>query len=146
MSLRLSRFIRDRGFRAYAVLSVQARNFLTALGLCSQDWRVTDVRTVTMLSHLCWWRLEKELVCPACGEHFYAPSAEELSFNSQGACRKCDGTGTVRTVDESTLVPDENLTIDRRGCGSLEHADVVSDERCLPSDGGAHRCPVQGSD
>ena len=54
----------------------------------------------------------KELVCPECGEHFYAPSAEELSFNSQGACRKCDGTGTVRTVDESTLVPDENLTID----------------------------------
>lgn len=54
----------------------------------------------------------KELVCPACGEHFYAPSAEELSFNSQGACRKCDGTGTVRTVDESTLVPDESLTID----------------------------------
>ena len=54
----------------------------------------------------------KELVCPECGEHFYAPSAEELSFNSQGACRKCDGTGTVRTVDESTLIPDENLTID----------------------------------
>ncbi len=54
----------------------------------------------------------KELVCPECGERFYAPSAEELSFNSQGACRKCDGTGTVRTVDESTLVPDENLTID----------------------------------
>lgn len=54
----------------------------------------------------------KELVCPECGAHFYAPSAEELSFNSQGACRTCDGTGTVRTVDETTLVPDENLTID----------------------------------
>ena len=54
----------------------------------------------------------QELICPVCGEHFYAPSAEELSFNSQGACRTCDGTGTVRTVDESTLVPDENLTID----------------------------------
>lgn len=54
----------------------------------------------------------KDLVCPECGEHFYAPSAEELSFNSQGACRTCDGTGTVRTVDESTLVPDESLTID----------------------------------
>lgn len=53
-----------------------------------------------------------ELVCPECGSHFYAPSAEELSFNSQGACRKCDGTGIVRTVDESTLVPDESLTID----------------------------------
>lgn len=54
----------------------------------------------------------QELVCPDCGAHFYAPSAEELSFNSQGACRTCDGTGTIRTVDESTLIPDENLTID----------------------------------
>ena len=55
---------------------------------------------------------EKDLVCPVCGEHFFAPGAEDLAFNSQGACRKCDGTGTVRTVDESTLIPDENLTID----------------------------------
>ncbi len=52
------------------------------------------------------------LVCPVCGEHFFAPSAEELAFNSQGACKKCDGTGIVRIVDESTLVPDESLTID----------------------------------
>ena len=55
---------------------------------------------------------DKELVCPICGIHFYAPGAEELAFNSQGACPKCDGVGTVRTVDESTLVPDESLTID----------------------------------
>lgn len=55
---------------------------------------------------------ELELVCPECGEHFFAPGAEELAFNSQGACKKCDGTGIVRIVDESTLVPDENLTID----------------------------------
>ena len=54
----------------------------------------------------------QELICPECGAHFYAPSAEELAFNSQGACRTCDGTGTVRTVDRSTLVPDESLTID----------------------------------
>mgnify|MGYP004513133349 CR=1 FL=1 len=54
----------------------------------------------------------QELTCPSCGKGFYAPSAEELSFNSQGACKTCDGTGTVRTVDESTLVPDESLTID----------------------------------
>ncbi len=54
----------------------------------------------------------QELVCPECGEHFFAPSAEELAFNSQGACRHCDGTGIVRTVDESTLVPDESLSID----------------------------------
>ena len=55
---------------------------------------------------------EKELVCPECGVHFYAPSAEELAFNSQGACERCGGVGTIRTVDESTLVPDESLTID----------------------------------
>lgn len=55
----------------------------------------------------------KELVCPECGERFYAPSAEELAFNSQGACRTCGGTGTVRSVDEAALVPDESLTIDQ---------------------------------
>ena len=54
----------------------------------------------------------QELICPECGAHFYAPSAEELAFNSQGACRTCGGTGTVQTVDRSTLVPDESLTID----------------------------------
>ena len=54
----------------------------------------------------------RELVCPECGERFYAPSAEELAFNSQGACRTCDGTGTVRTVERSALVPDESLSID----------------------------------
>ena len=55
---------------------------------------------------------EQELVCPVCGERFYAPSAEELAFNSRGACPTCGGTGIVRTVDRSTLVPDETLTID----------------------------------
>ena len=54
----------------------------------------------------------QELVCPECDAHFFAPSAEELSFNSQGACPECDGTGFVRRVDESTLVPDESLSID----------------------------------
>ncbi len=54
----------------------------------------------------------KELVCPECGTRFYAPSAEELAFNSQGACEKCGGTGSVRTVDMASLVPDESLSID----------------------------------
>ena len=54
----------------------------------------------------------KELTCPECGQHFYAPGAEELAFNSQGACRTCNGTGTVRTVDLNTLVPNDSLTID----------------------------------
>ncbi|MFR4143479.1 MAG: hypothetical protein ACLT1K_05660 [[Clostridium] leptum] len=55
----------------------------------------------------------QELVCSECGVHFYAPSAEELAFNSQGACRTCGGTGIVRTVDRTTLVPDESLTIEQ---------------------------------
>ena len=54
----------------------------------------------------------RPLTCPVCGAVFYAPSAEELAFNSQGACRTCDGTGIVRTVDPTTLVPDESLPID----------------------------------
>lgn len=55
---------------------------------------------------------ERELVCPVCGERFFAPSAEDLAFNGGGACEHCDGTGVVRQVDEASLVPDESLTID----------------------------------
>ena len=54
----------------------------------------------------------QELVCPVCGEHFYAPSAEELAFNSQGACKVCGGTGIVMKVDRDSLVPDQSLTIE----------------------------------
>ena len=55
---------------------------------------------------------EQPIYCPECGARVRAPSAEELAFNSQGACRTCDGTGMVRTVDRATLVPDDSLTID----------------------------------
>lgn len=54
----------------------------------------------------------KPLVCPVCGAVFDGPSAESFSFNSTGACKRCGGTGIVRTVDETTLVPDESLSID----------------------------------
>ena len=55
---------------------------------------------------------EQPIYCPECGALVHAPSAEELAFNSQGACRTCDGTGLVRTVDRATLVPDESISID----------------------------------
>lgn len=55
---------------------------------------------------------ERELICENCGTHFYGPGAEDLAFNSTGACEKCGGTGVVMTVDRATLVPDETLTID----------------------------------
>lgn len=54
-----------------------------------------------------------ELHCPECGAAFYAPSAEELAFNSQGACRTCGGTGIVRTVNLDSLVPDQSLTLEQ---------------------------------
>lgn len=50
--------------------------------------------------------------CPVCGEEFYGPGAEAMAFNSEGACPTCSGTGVVRSVDESTLVPDATLSID----------------------------------
>ncbi len=55
---------------------------------------------------------EQQLTCQECGARFWPPGAEELAFNSQGACRTCDGTGLVRNVDLAALVPDESLTID----------------------------------
>lgn len=55
---------------------------------------------------------EKKLVCANCHNEFFAPGAEDLAFNSSGACEKCGGTGVVMTVDRSTLVPDESISID----------------------------------
>lgn len=54
----------------------------------------------------------QEITCPVCGEKFYGPGAEDLAFNSRGACPTCGGTGVVRTVNEAALVPNEDLTID----------------------------------
>lgn len=88
----------------------------------------------------------KELVCPECGTHFYAPSAEELAFNSQGACQKCGGTGIVRHrrsgYARTGRLPDHR----RRGRCPFEQSDVVTDDRYLPGDGRAHGCAIPGSD
>lgn len=54
----------------------------------------------------------QEITCPVCGAKFYGPGAEDLAFNSRGACPTCSGTGIVRTVDEAALVPDDSKTID----------------------------------
>ena len=55
---------------------------------------------------------ERPITCPVCGVEFFGPGAEDLAFNSGGACPECDGTGIVRTVDLDSLVPDEGLAID----------------------------------
>ncbi len=65
--------------------------------------------------HLCPPNMDVALMlptkCPVCGEEFYGPGAEAMAFNSEGACPHCSGTGIVRTVDETSLVPDESLSI-----------------------------------
>lgn len=65
--------------------------------------------------------LEREIVCPTCGASFYGPGAESLAFNSEGACPACAGTGTVRSIDEATLVPDESKTIDEGAVAPWGH-------------------------
>ncbi len=55
---------------------------------------------------------DQPITCPVCGEKFFGPGAEDLAFNSGGACPACEGTGVVRTVNEASLVPDESVSID----------------------------------
>ena len=54
----------------------------------------------------------QEITCPVCGAKFYGPGAEDLAFNSTGACGTCNGTGVVQKVNEAALVPDDSKTID----------------------------------
>lgn len=56
--------------------------------------------------------LEQPFICPECGVEFYGKGAEDMAFNSAGACETCGGTGVVRKVNEASLVPDESLSID----------------------------------
>lgn len=72
--------------------------------LCPSGHRVPPSRNVA---------LEVPLVCPQCGESFHGLGAEEMAFNSTGACPVCEGTGVQRVVDRAALVPDESLTIDQ---------------------------------
>lgn len=65
--------------------------------------------------------LEQPIVCPTCGVEFYGPGAESLAFNSDGACPECAGTGTMRQIDESTLVPNPNKTIDEGAVAPWGH-------------------------
>ncbi|WP_314804459.1 excinuclease ABC subunit UvrA [Actinomyces bouchesdurhonensis] len=56
--------------------------------------------------------LEAPLTCPQCAASFYGLGAEEMAFNSGGACPVCEGTGVQRVVNRDSLVPDQSLTID----------------------------------
>ena len=66
----------------------------------SPAWPATAAPTATSCRPRWPWPPGKQLACPECGAQLSTrPRAEELAFNSQGACRNCGGTGIVRTVD-----------------------------------------------
>ena len=48
---------------------------------------------------------ERELICPVCGAHFFAPSAEELAFNSQGPAAAAAGRGPSARSTGTRLSP-----------------------------------------
>ncbi|WEV70828.1 AAA family ATPase [Lactobacillus sp. ESL0785] len=54
-----------------------------------------------------------QITCPVCGVHFYAFSAEDFAFNSDGACKECQGLGTVEQIDDSKIIADENLSLEQ---------------------------------
>ena len=146
MSRRRWRCTSGPACRASAAPSAPAPSCSTACGSCFPGWPATAARTGTTCLPPWRWRRGRSCICPECGAAFYAPGAEELAFNSQGACRTCGGTGIVRTVDRSTLVPDESLTIDQGAVAPWNSPDVVADDRRLPGDGRAHRRALPGAD
>ena len=103
---------------------------------------------------------ELPLTCPACGQKFRGPGAEELAFNSGGACPTCGGTGVARTVNRAALVPDESKSIDegavvvwgslmwdlmKQVCGAMgvrtnvPFCELTSEERAIVFDGPAEK-------
>ncbi|AQW21008.1 excinuclease ABC subunit A [Lentilactobacillus curieae] len=60
------------------------------------------------------------ITCPTCGVQFYAFSAEDFAFNSDGACPECEGLGVTKQIDPDTLIGDRTKTI-REGAVNAWH-------------------------
>lgn len=52
------------------------------------------------------------MTCPVCQAKFMAFSAEDFSFNSDGACPTCQGTGFLKEIELDKIIPDQSLSID----------------------------------
>jgi excinuclease ABC subunit A len=93
----------------------------STVGTMSEVLNVLRLMMSRLGSHLCpnGHRVDpsvaafaEEIVCPVCGARFEHPSAESFAFNSYGACPACQGLGVRSEVDEATLVPDQDKTIE----------------------------------
>ena len=62
----------------------------------------------------------RALMCEDTGISYEEPSPNSFSFNSPyGACSTCKGLGQVYTVDMSTIIPDDKLSINEGGIAPL---------------------------
>lgn len=51
------------------------------------------------------------ITCPTCGVQFMAYSAEDFAFNSDGACKNCEGLGITKQLDPNMLIGDTSKSI-----------------------------------
>lgn len=62
----------------------------------------------------------KLLMCPTTGIAYQDPEPNTFSFNSPyGACPKCNGLGTIVTIDINKIIPDKQCTIRKGGIAPL---------------------------
>lgn len=60
------------------------------------------------------FHFSKYLMDPKSGISYDEPQPNTFSFNSPyGACPKCDGLGVVSVIDESNIIPDKKLSINK---------------------------------
>lgn len=65
----------------------------------------------------------KFLMDPQSGISYDEPQPNSFSFNSPyGACPVCDGLGVVSSIDESNIIPDPSLSINKGGLAPLGEA------------------------
>ncbi|WP_143588255.1 excinuclease ABC subunit UvrA [Tersicoccus sp. Bi-70] len=116
----------DRVSHVPAALALRQRpgvpGIRSTFGTSSELLNVLRLMFSRLASHLCpnghrqpptlQVAAEEPVVCGVCGAVFTPPGAEALAFNSGGACPTCEGIGTVREVDDATLIRDPGLSLD----------------------------------
>ena len=56
----------------------------------------------------------RDLMCPTTGIAYKNPEPNSFSFNSpKGACKHCNGIGTLKAVDEDKIIPDKTKSINQ---------------------------------
>lgn len=62
----------------------------------------------------------KNLMDPESGLAYDEPQPNTFSFNSPyGACTKCNGLGTIADIEESLIIPDPSISINKGGIAPL---------------------------